>query len=63
MFQYCLYKIDEKPYCCWELDVKKRNIEFLNKIDWEYFIFQSELFEKELDGENKQKAALAIGIF
>ena len=60
MFQYCLYKIDEKPYCCWELDVKKRNIEFLNKIDWEYFIFQSELFGKELDGENKQKAALAI---
>ena len=55
MFQYYLFKINNRPFCCWEIDVKKRNIEFLNKIDWEYFIFQSELFAKELDKEDKQK--------
>ena len=60
MFQSCLYKIDEKPYSCWEMDVRKRNIEFLDNIDPEYFMFQSNLYEKELEGENKHKAALAI---
>lgn len=60
MFQYFLFKINEKPICCWEIDVKKKNIEFLNSIDWEYFLFQTECFEKALETENKNKAALAI---
>lgn len=60
MYQTILYKIDDKPYCCWELDVKKRNVEFLNNIDYEYFLFQSEIYLDELNGENKYKAALAI---
>jgi len=60
MFQYCLYKIDNKAYCCWELDVRKRNIEFLTRLDFEYFWFQAELYQKELSGENKHRAAIAI---
>lgn len=60
MFQYYLYKINDKPYSCWEDDVRRRNIDFLNSIDWEYFLFQTEFFEQALNTENKHKAALAI---
>lgn len=60
MMQYYLYKINDKPYCCWEYDMKKTNVEFLSTIDWEYFLFQTEFFEQALTTENKHKAALAI---
>ncbi|HZW40581.1 MAG TPA: hypothetical protein VFF33_14885 [Ignavibacteriaceae bacterium] len=60
MNHYCLYKIDDRPYCCWEYNVIKKNLEFINSIDSEYFLFQTDLLEKELEGDNKKRAAISI---
>lgn len=60
MKEYSIFKIDQKPICIWDFNVEKNNLDFLNEFDSEYFLYQTELFEKELDGENNLKAALSI---
>lgn len=59
-YEYLVYKIDKKPNCCWDFDLVKKNISFLDGIDAEYFFYLSDVFERDLNGENKQKASVAI---
>jgi hypothetical protein len=60
MTENSTFKIDSKPICLWDFNLRKNNKDFLNEFDSDYFLFQTELFEKELDGENSYKAALSI---
>lgn len=31
------FVIDETPYACWDWDLRKKNLEFLDGIDADYF--------------------------
>jgi hypothetical protein len=58
--QYCIYKVDDRPYCCWEDNLIKRNLEFINSIDTSYFRYTANIHATNLDSENKQNAAFAL---
>lgn len=58
--QYCIYKVDNRPYCCWEENLAKRNLEFIDSIDTSYFRYSSKIHSNNLDSEEKQNAAFAL---
>jgi hypothetical protein len=60
MKEYSIFKIDHKPICIWDFNAEKNNSDFIDSFDSEYFLYQTELFEKELSGENNYKAAISI---
>lgn len=57
---YNLFFVDEEPYCVWELDIKERNLEYLKSLDHYFFEYIADLYSKELSGENKQRASIAL---
>lgn len=54
------FVVNETPYACWDWELKKKNIEFLEGIDASYFAYIAEMNFQNIDGDNKQKAALAL---
>jgi len=58
--QYILFKVYNRPYCLWGVDLHKRNLEAINDIDSEYFDYLANLYCNQLESEFKQKAAMAI---
>ncbi|HUW20418.1 MAG TPA: hypothetical protein VMW16_14060 [Sedimentisphaerales bacterium] len=58
--QNILFKVCDRPYCLWGVDLPKRNLKAINNIDSEYFEFLANLYYEQLKSEHKQKAALAI---
>jgi hypothetical protein len=59
-YQYIPFKVHDRPYCLWGVDLPQRNLEAINNIDSEYFEFLANLYCEKLQSEHKQKAALAI---
>jgi len=55
-----IFKVDEIPYCVWGYDLKARNLEHLKSYDHQYFKYVAELHITQLDGDNKQLAAMAL---
>ena len=60
--QYCNFRVDEKPYCCWEEDLKKRNLSFIDAIDTSYFRYNANLHREQLNSEDKQNSAFSLRI-
>lgn len=56
------FTIDEEPHACWDWDLSQKNVEFLDGIDADYFRYVSEVYADHLEGENRQRAALALRI-
>jgi len=54
------FVVDESPFICWDPDLSEKNLEYLRGIDAEYLTFVTQLFSTQLDGEEKQHAALGI---
>ena len=54
------FLVDEKPYCVWEWDLKKRNLDFISALNPAYFRFMAETFVEELGGDKNLKAALSL---
>jgi hypothetical protein len=52
-----LVVVNDEPYLFWEWDLKKRNVEFLNGIDPEYFTFLIEGFES---AEDVKRASVGV---
>lgn len=55
-----MFKVDTVPYCVWEIDIKKRNLEFLDSIDYRYFQYLAQVHFEKLDSDNKQQAAISL---
>lgn len=57
--------VNNEPYCIWEIDLKERNLRFLNAINSEYFKYLIRIhFENVEEKEDKWAAvALRIGYF
>lgn len=57
---YSLFKVGSKPFCVWEVNLKEKNLEFINAIDHKYFEYQAYAHQKNLESDYKQNAALAL---
>lgn len=54
------FVVDETPYAFWDLELQKKNLEFIEGIDAEYFRYVAESSVPYLKGDDKQRAALAL---
>ena len=60
--QYARFAVNETPYCLWDLDIQKSNLDFINNIDPRYFEHMANLHGEFLEGEESQYAAVALRI-
>jgi hypothetical protein len=51
---------NETPYCVWDWEFDRLEREFLDGIDPGYFAYMAKTHEAQLDGEEAQRAALAL---
>jgi hypothetical protein len=58
--RYCMFVVDERPFCVWDWDLQARTLSFLDGIDPNYFIYLADVYTGSSDGEQQQYAALAI---
>ena len=59
--QYSQFVVNESPFCVWEWDLAKRNLEFINSIDYTFFEYLARVHSEALDQDkNKQHAALSL---
>ncbi len=61
MYRYP-FAVGEDVYCCWEHDLPQRNERFLKTIDAEYFSHLVERHLDQLEGDEKQRAAVALRV-
>jgi hypothetical protein len=54
------FVIDETPYCLWDWELKRLEHEFLSGVDPEYFEYMAKTHAAGLDGDQPQRAALAL---
>jgi len=54
------FVVDEIPYACWDWELQKKNLEFLEGIDSGYFQYVSEINIANIENEDKHKAAIAL---
>lgn len=59
MYRYP-FAVGNTAYCCWEHDLPERNEQFLAGIDCEYFWYVVHRHLDALDGDDRQRAALAL---
>jgi hypothetical protein len=58
--QYSVFAVDETPYCVWEYDLRERNLRFVESIDYRYFEYLAATHGGNLEGEDRQRAAIAL---
>ena len=58
--QVVQFVIDETPYACWDWELTRKNLEFLEGIDADYFRYVAETNGANLEGEDKHRAALSL---
>lgn len=52
-----IFVVVEEPYCIWEVDLPRRNMEFINGIDVEYFDYLTKL---HLEAGDEKRASIAL---
>lgn len=61
--EFVRFVVDDRPYACWEWNLRARNLEFLRGIDPSYYTYVADANAEHLeDEEHGHKAALAIRI-
>lgn len=54
------FLVDETPYACWDWHLHRKNLDFIEGIDAEYFRYVAESNIEHLKGDDKHRAALAL---
>ncbi len=54
------FAVADEAYCCWEHDLAERNQRFLATLDAEYFHYVAACHIESIEGENRQRAAVAL---
>ena len=57
---YQMFKVDSDPHCVWDVKLREKNLEAINSIDPDYFLFLTDLYYSHLQTANRDKAAMAI---
>jgi hypothetical protein len=60
--QYNKFAINETPYCIWDWDIRKLNLDFLETIDPHYFEHIANIHGQFLEDGEKQYAATALRV-
>ena len=55
-----VFAVADEVYCCWEYDLVERNQRFLTTLDAGYFHYVANSHLGEIEGENRQRAAVAL---
>jgi hypothetical protein len=55
-----IFKVNKTPYCVWGYDLKERNLAYLKGYNHQYFKYVAELQIDQLDGDNRQLAAMTL---
>jgi hypothetical protein len=58
--QYGIFAVGDEPHCLWAWDLAARNLEFIEGIDEGYFEYFAGTYQNDLDGDNAQRAAMAL---
>lgn len=60
---YSKFAVGDKPYCVWERDLAKRNLEYLESLDPTYFEYVAEVNGTQLDaGDSSARRHAAVAI-
>jgi hypothetical protein len=54
------FAVGEDPYCCWEWDLEKRNLEFLAGLDDSYYINVAQVCGERLETDSRMSASIAL---
>ncbi|MCG8336379.1 MAG: hypothetical protein MJE63_17875, partial [Proteobacteria bacterium] len=57
---YQIFKVGTDPHCIWDVKLREKNLDAINSIDPDYFLFLTDLYYSHLQTANKDKAAMAI---
>ncbi len=52
--------VNKEPYCIWELDLKERNLEFINSLNPDYFEYLFKTHFENVDEENNILSSIAL---
>jgi len=58
--EFAKFVVNETPYAFWDLELKKKNLDFIEGIDATYFRYVAESNLPYLKGDDEQRAALAL---
>ena len=58
--QYSKFATDETPWCAWEWDLEKQNLDFIESVDPHYFAYLARSYANSPDEEQENRAALAL---
>lgn len=58
--EHVKFVVDETPHACWDWHLQRKNIEFLEGIDSDYFRYVAESNLVGLESEDQQRAALSL---
>ena len=59
---YSKFVVNERPYCLWDWQLPRANLEFIDDIDSDYFSYVAKVNSPLLFGADKHRAAVAIRI-
>lgn len=60
--EHTIIVVNDEPYCIWEVDLKGRNLEFINSFDSEYFKYLIRAHFENLEEKEDKWAAIALRI-
>lgn len=60
--RYVRFMIDDKPMACWDWELDRKNLEYIQGIDVEFYRYVANAYAEDLLGDNKQQAAMATRI-
>ncbi|MCC6242957.1 MAG: hypothetical protein IT353_08955 [Gemmatimonadaceae bacterium] len=55
-----VFAAGSEVFCCWDHDLATRNMRFLTSVDGQYFSYVAECHAAQLDGSDRQRAAIAL---
>jgi len=58
--QYSKFTVDETPWCAWEWDLGKQNLNFIEGVDPHYFTYLARSYANSPDEEQEHRADLAL---
>lgn len=54
------FAVADQPFCCWEYDLRERNLEYLQGVDTQYFSTMARILSEHLDSDRGMPASIAI---
>lgn len=54
--------VNQEPYCIWGIDLKERNLEFINSVNSEYFKYLVKVHYEKADEKDDKSASLSLRI-